>query len=896
MFKKSVLLVGTLLLAGPVLEARPSTPLGTGLSNVEGRQPAQQQQRPAAPQSIEDRTSGMKKLDGYFPLYWDERTGGMFLEISRFDSDFLFSSGLSAGLGSNDIGLDRGSGRGGGRLVQFQRVGPRVFLVQPNQSFRSSSKNPLERKSVEDSFAKSILWGFAIAAESQGRVLVEATDFLLRDVVNAATSLRPGNYRVDRTRSAFYLPNTRNFPKNTEIDMTLTFVNEQTGGGGGGGGGPTQGPAPIGAGGGGGGGGGFGGGLFSGSVGSVTPTPEAVTMREHVSFVELPDITGYTPRLDDPRAGYGGATFVDFSQPISESIQFRYIRRHRLQKKDPGAAISEPVKPIQYWVDSGAPEDVKKALVEGAMWWDKAFEAAGFRNAFKVDILPGDADPMDIRYNMINWVHRSTRGWSSGGSVSDPRTGEIIKATVTLGSLRDRQDYMIFEGLLSPYANGTERPAVLYETALARIRQLSAHEVGHTLGLGHNYYDSSKGWISVMDYPTALAELKPDGTIDLSKAYHQNIGEWDKVAINWGYREYPNRGNDEPALDKIIADAWAADYRYYTNQDIDIHPKADQWTNGANQTDELTRLMKVRRAALDRIGTNTIRTGVPTVMIEEPLVPIYMYHRYAVESTASAIGGQDFVYAMRGDNRTPLEWVSGEMQRKAIDALTATLKPSELTIPKRILDLLPPRPPGYGMHRELFPRTTGEGFDPVNPASIAADVTIGFILQPDRAARMVTQNAVDQSLPGLGEVIDRLVRATFDQPTSGPYEAEVRRAEERVLVDRVTWLAASAPNAQVRAIASLKLERLAARVRPTGPAAAGSQAESDRAHRALMAADIKRFLERPMNDALSARIVPASPAPPGAPIGDYGQHWLARPPQCEWDNVTPEMWLHYTPQ
>ena len=279
--------------------------------------------------------------------------------------------------------------------------------------------------------------------------------------------------------------------------------------------------------------------------------------------------------------------------------------------------------------------------------------------------------------------------------------------------------------------------------------------------------------------------------------------------------------------------------------------------------------MKVRRAALDRIGTNTIRTGVPTVMIEEPLVPIYMYHRYAVESTASAIGGQDFVYAMRGDNRTPLEWVSGEMQRKAIDALTATLKPSELTIPKRILDLLPPRPPGYGMHRELFPRTTGEGFDPVNPASIAADVTIGFILQPDRAARMVTQNAVDQSLPGLGEVIDRLVRATFDQPTSGTYEAEVRRAEERVLIDRVMWLAAASPNAQVRAIASLKLERLAARMRAANAARRpDSQAESERAHRTLMAADIKRFLERPMNDALSARIVPPSPAPPGAPIGD----------------------------
>jgi hypothetical protein len=284
-------------------------------------------------------------------------------------------------------------------------------------------------------------------------------------------------------------------------------------------------------------------------------------------------------------------------------------------------------------------------------------------------------------------------------------------------------------------------------------------------------------------------------------------------------------------------------------------------------------------------------------MIEEPLVPIYMYHRYAVEGAASMIGGQDFTYAFRGDSTTPVEWVNGEMQRKTIDALSATLKPSELTIPKALLDLLPPRPPGYGMHRELFPRTTGEGFDPINPASIAAEVTIGFILQPDRAARMVAQNAIDQSLPGLGEVIDRLIRATFDQPTSGTYEAEVRRATERVLVDRVMWLAQSAPNAQVRAIASLKLERIRARsTNATSSSAANGSPESERAHRALMAADIKRFVERPVNDALSARVMPPSPAPPGAPIGDTGNDWLARPSQCEWDMVNPEMWLHYVPQ
>jgi hypothetical protein len=845
-----------------------------------GSTPLSAQQPPAATRtsSIADRTTGMQKLDGYFPLYWDERTGSLFIEIPRFDAEFLLNLGLAAGLGSNDVGLDRGEG-GGARIVTFQRVGPRVLLVQPNLSFRSSSSNPLERKSVEDSFAKSVLWGFTVAAESDNRVLVDGTDFLLRDLTNAGSALRPGNYRVDRTRSAFYLPRTKAFPKNSEIEMTLTFVNDAAGGRGGGGAtGPVQGPLPIGDGGGrAGGGGGRGGGLFSGSVASVTPTADSVTLREHVSLVELPD-GNYKPRDDDPRAGYGGLTFVDYSVPIGEPMQMRYIRRHRLEKKDPAAAVSEAVKPIQYWVDSGAPEDVKKALVEGASWWGQAFEAAGFRNGFKVDVLPEGADPMDIRYNMINWVHRSTRGWSSGGSVSDPRTGEIIKATVTLGSLRDRQDYMIFEGLLSPYANGNEKPAVLYETALKRIRQLSAHEVGHTLGLGHNYYDSDKGWISVMDYPHPLEKLSADGSIDLSDAYQARIGEWDKVTINYGYRQLPPGTNEKAALTKILDDAWAQDLRYMTNQDTDSNPKVDQWSNGVDQADELYRLMKVRRSALNRIGEHTIRAGAPLATIEEPLVPIYMYHRYAVESTASMIAGQDYIYGMRGDQRTPTRGVSVDDQRKALDALTATLKPAELTVPKPILDLIPPRPPGYGMHRELFPRTTGNTFDPLSPATIAADVTIGFVLQLDRASRMVAQHAVNPALPGLDDVIDRLTAATFDVPTATPYEAAVRRAEERVLVDRVMWLAAGSPNSEVRATASLKLSKLAARMK-VGVA----KTDADTAQRQLLAADIKRFLERPLDPAKPIPF-PAPDAPPGAPIGDAPMDWLARPAGWDWRN------------
>jgi hypothetical protein len=820
-------------------------------------------------QTIEERTAGMQKLDGFFPLYWDSRAGTLWLEIPRFDTEVLYTTGLSAGLGSNDIGLDRGES-GNGRVVVFQRVGPKVLMIQSNETFRSSSRNAAERRAVEDSFAKSVLWGFTVAAESSGRVLVDATDFVLRDGFGAGSALRPGQYRVDRTRSAVYMARTKGFPKNTEIEVTLTFTNEATGrggGGGGGGGGPAQGPTSIGEGGGRARGGG--GGLFSGTVASVAPSAEAVTMREHYSLVELPD-NNFKLRYNDPRAGYGGLTFVDYSAPIGDSITQRFIRRHRLEKKDPNAPISEPVKPIQYWVDPGAPEDIRKALLEGASWWNQAFEAAGFRNAFKVDVLPDDADPMDIRYNMINWVHRSTRGWSSGGGVTDPRTGEIIKAVVTLGSLRDRQDYMIFEGLVSPYTTGDERPAILYEAALKRIRQLAAHETGHTLGLSHNYYDSAKGWISVMDYPHPLEKLREDGTIDLSEAYPQRIGDWDKVAIEYGYRQFPAGTGETKALTKILDDAWAQDIRFFTNQDIDVHPRADWWSNGVNQVDELNRIMKVRHAALARMGERTVRNGQPMATIEEPLVPIYMYHRYAVESAASMIGGQDYIYSIRGDGRTPVKWVPAAEQRAALEALAATLKPSELTLPKQILDAIPPRPPGFGRHRELFPRTTGDAFDPLSPATIASDVTIGFALHLDRSARLVAQHAVDATLPGLEEVLDRLTKAVFDAVTNSAYEAEVRRAEERVFLDRVVWLAAGSPNAQVRAIASMKLSKLGARFQ-----AETGRTESDRAQHALLAADIKSFLERPAD---TVKPIYAADAPPGAPIGDEPMDWLALPP------------------
>jgi hypothetical protein len=788
--------------------------------------------------SIADKTRGMEKKDGFLPLYWDAQGGKLWMEIPRMGAEMIYQVSLPAGMGSNDVGLDRGQ-LGDTRIVRFERSGPRVLLVQPNLAFRASSTNADERRDVEDSFAQSVLWGFTVGAESDGHVLVDATDFALRDahgVVQALKRARQGDFKLDATRSAFYLPNLKAFPRNSEIEVTLTFTGDNPGE----------------------------------WVRDVTPTPEAITVRERHSFVQLPE-DGYTPRRNDPRAGYFGIQYADYSSPLGQPLEQRFLTRHRLKKKDPNAAVSDPVEPIVYYVDRGAPPEIREALIQGASWWNQAFEAAGYRNAFRVEVMPDGADPMDVRYNVIQWVHRATRGWSYGASVVDPRTGEIIKGHVSLGSLRDRQDWLIGEGLTSPYTSGNENPEQVRQMVMARIRQLAAHEVGHTLGLAHNYIASAQGRVSVMDYPHPMVTLTPDGRIDLSNTYPEGIGAWDKVAITYGYSDFAPGTNEPVALERIISDARAHGLTFLTDQDArptgSAHPQTHLWDNGVDAAAELTRVLAVRRAALSRFGETAIRTGMPLATMEEALVPLYLYHRYQDEAAVKMIGGQWYSYALRGDGQDPLHPVPAADQRRALATVLSTVSPAELALPKSVLDRLPPRPATFEPHRELFTRWTGLVFDAVSPAASAADMTFGLLLDPQRAARLVEQHSLDPSLPDLREVLDRTSAAVFADSDTDPYHREVARAVQRSFVDRLMDLAADAPMPQVRAEATQRLRELRDQFRGSVRLRSNPQGP----HEALMADDITRFLDRPWEP--RERRQPLT-IPPGSPIGEgEGDGW-----------------------
>lgn len=782
--------------------------------------------------SISDKTKNMQKHQGYFTFYWDETEGKIWLEIDKWDTEFLYVNSLPAGLGSNDIGLDRGQ-LGGRRIVKFQKIGPKVLMVQPNYSYRAITDDEDEKLAVEQAFAQSVIWGFKVEAKEENSVLVDATSFYLRDAHNVIGRLknsRQGNFRLDQSRSAIYLPRTKAFPQNIEVEATLTFTGDSPGG----------------------------------WLLSVTPSAQSATVRQHHSFIQLPD-DKYQPRAFDPRAGYGGRSYMDYATPIEEPIRKRFISRHRLQKKNPNAAVSEAIEPIVYYVDRGTPEPVRSALIDGARWWNQAFESAGYKDAFQVKVMPPGADPMDVRYNLIQWVHRSTRGWSYGSSVSDPRTGEIIKGHVSLGSLRVRQDFLIATGLLAPYENGKPVSDKMTQMALARLRQLSAHEVGHTLGISHNFAASRSNRASVMDYPHPLVKLDRNGNIDLSDAYDTGIGEWDKVTIQYGYQDFPDGADEKQGLETILQKSIREGLIFISDSDArptgGAHPYAHLWDNNGDAAKELERVLQVRAAALSNFSERNVAMGAPLTTLEEALVPVYLFHRYQLEAAAKVLGGLYYTYALRGDGQKVMEMIPPKDQRNALNALIKTLDPETLTLPENILTLIPPRSHGYGRHREVFNIRTSPSFDPLGAAEAAANMTMRMILNSNRAARLIEFHARDSQYPDFPEVVDQLFSTTWKAKRKQGLQAEVQRVVDSAVLHGLMSLAANnrASN-QVRAIAFQKLGELKTWLDTNSSSGVdGGQL----AHLIYASAKIKKFLEDPEEFEIPQPLQP----PPGSPIG-----------------------------
>ena len=774
-----------------------------------------------------------EQLQGFVDLYWDADSGRILMQTGTLDTPMIYQSSLARGVGSNDLGLDRGQ-LGSTRVVRFVQSGPKVLLREDNLAFRASGDNGDEKQAVEESFARSVIWGFEDLDPAAERTVIDITAFLMRDAHGIASRLDAageGAYAVDATRSAIFMPRTKAFPDNTEAEAIVTFVGQPTGE----------------------------------YLPSVAPDATSFTVHMHHSFIRLPD-DDYEPLPYDPRSGvialrWDAGGFADYATTIGDDLTVDYGRRHRLQKKDPTAAVSEAVEPIIYYLDRGAPEPVRSALLDGARWWDQAFAAAGYKDAFQVQLLPEDADPMDVRYNVIQWVHRSTRGWSYGDSVIDPRSGEILKGHVSLGSLRVRQDYLIAEGLLAPYGDETVPPEMI-NLALARIRQLSAHEVGHTIGFEHNFAASTQDRASVMDYPVPRVNIRADGSLDLSDAYDDKIGAWDKRTVLYAYQDFPDGVDADAARDEIMQETLAAGFKYVADGDSrslsSAHPDGNLWDNGEDAVAELEHLLRVRGIALGNFSERNIRLGRPLATVEEVLVPIFLLHRFQLQAVGKLIGGYYYEYNLRGDGQQAARPVALKKQQQAIDALLRTLDADMLALPDELLALIPPRPPGNMKSRETFSGGTGVVFDATAPAASAVTLTLNVLLDPSRAARLSQAGG-----PGFNTVLDGLMAATWRTPREdGTIGAIQRQTNIQVMHGLLRLAFDPEANDDVRALALRSIDGLLDWLERQSPRSALWNA-----HYRFAQFEINRLLADP---AQIEQLTPVT-VPPGSPIGSY-QH------------------------
>jgi hypothetical protein len=810
----------------------------------------QAQQPPAA--RIAERTAGLQRTDGYLPFYWDNARGRVLLEIPAFDADVLYYVSAASGGGSVEMSFDRGIM--GSSVIHFQRSGPRVLVVQQNLDYRAPGGHAALVENIRDSFPSSVIAALPVEADEGGRVLADATPLFMRDAGNVVGGLRRANqgaFRLDLARSGFYPARMKAFPDNTEIETVMTFAADQ--------------PGQL--------------------VANVTPDPQSFTLRIHHSFLRAP--TGYTPRRADPRIGVSAVNFRDYAKPFNESTEVEWVTRWRLEKKTPGAAMSEPVKPIVFYLDPAIPEPVRTAMRNGALWWNKSYEAAGFRNAVQVrDPEPG-MDPMDIRYAWILWINRDERGFSSGGTYRDPRTGEILGSKTRMDSHRIRTIGNYFESYTPTTGGGDgaaandECGAVLHvpeevlalaaqpgagmpqaqrDMVLLRQSLLTAHELGHVMGFGHNFASSVNDRASVMEYPTPRVKVA-GGRLDLSEAFERSTGLYDDFMTRYAYTEFP-ADKERPGLDAIIAEMRAKNILYVPSTD----PRWVWYDDRATPGEYLRETTAARKIMLAQYGPAILQAGEPVGALRDMrLWMTYLHHRWAIESGIGYIGGMYHNIVVKGETLPATEIVPAALQREVLGLLMETLEPANLAIPETLLTQLTPAP---GANLEDL--AEDYAFDHLRAARILSAMVLEPLLTPARAARLVAfadRQANALSLPEVVEaVLARSWRAGADAEAR---HKSLRRVVQRTTLDALMMLGAHADTSpEVRGYVLDQIARLGESLRARKdehPITEGHYRQAER--------DIARYLANPAANAPKSALSwggrPRSryPLPPGPPLG-----------------------------
>ena len=792
-----------------------------------------------APKSYEDVVGPLKRQDGLLPVFVDRARGHIYIQLPPPDADgvsgrFLYLTALKTGLGSAPVGLDRAR-VGETRILVFRRLGSKVIAEYENPRFRAVGAPPAEQDAARDSFAYSTVWAGDVAATTpDGGTLVDISKFLTRDVFDAPDALKDAGekgYKLAADLSFADPAATKVFPENLEFEGRVTFTSDTPGE----------------------------------EVSNIVPYPKLFTLVVRHSLVKLPE-PGFKPRQWDPRVGGFSTEVVDYAAPLGQDIVYRLANHFRLEKVDPTAPRSRVKKPIVFYIDRAAPEPIRTALVEGVNWWAKAFDAAGYIDAFHAEVMPEGADPLDVRYNVVNWIDRATRGWSYGQSIVDPRTGEIIKGSVLLGSLRVRQDMLIFEGLVGAREVGSGGPNDPVRVALARIRQLGAHEVGHALGFTHNFAGSTQDRASVMDYPPPRIKLT-DGRIDLSDAYGVGVGKWDDFTIDWLYGDVPDGEAGRRALDAKVRAMQASGLRYVTDADSRplgaAQPWGNLWDDGADPVAELNRLMQVRRVAIANFGLNALRPDEATAQLRRKYVPIYLLHRYQLDATSKLVAGVDFPYSVASDAQPQAVPVPATTQRAALRALLATLQPDVLDTPERLIPLLSVGESGERDRQfdiEVMAGAGGPVFDPLMAADIAGGLAMDALLAPDRLNRLVDQHRRDAKMPGVDEIVSGLIATCFaSAPDKGRFADIRRRVQYRLVLDLEQTVRNPNVSPEAEAAIGAHLKALASRLRASSPD------PTERAHRDYL---LTLMTDRKRLEALLASPHLKPEVPPGMPIGE----------------------------